>query len=79
MYGYVMVSSLPGNAMVYMDGVQQGNTPITLSQVAPGAHTVRVDLPGYQPYEQQVTVMEGRTAYVIAQMGGEQVIPMSVK
>jgi len=79
MYGYVMVSSLPGNAMVYLDGVDQGMTPLTLSQVKPGAHSIKVELSGYPPYEQQVNVMEGRTAYVIAQMGPEEVIPMAIK
>ncbi len=78
MYGYVMVSSLPGNGMAYLDGVSQGMTPLTLSQVKPGVHTVRVELTGYQPYEQQVSVMEGRTAYVIAQMGQDGITPMSV-
>jgi PKD repeat protein len=81
MYGYVMISSLPANGIAYMDGIAQGNTPLTLSQVKPGVHTVRVELSGYQAYEQQVTVMEGRTAYVIAQMsqGGQGgVIPMSL-
>ncbi|MDD1728439.1 MAG: PKD domain-containing protein [Methanospirillum sp.] len=80
MYGYVMISSLPANGVAYMDGVAQGNTPITLSQVKPGVHTVRVELAGYKPFEQQVNVMEGRTAYVIAQMnqgGQDGVIPMS--
>ena len=83
-YGYVMVSSLPSNGVVYLDGVSQGNTPITLSQVSPGVHTVKVVLSGYQPFEEQVTVMEGRTAYIIAQMGSSgsgqnEVIPMSVQ
>ncbi|MFH0968470.1 MAG: PKD domain-containing protein [Methanobacteriota archaeon] len=79
MYGYVMVSSLPGNGVAYLDGISQGITPLTLSQVKPGVHTVRVELTGYQPYEQQVSIMEGRTAYVIAQMGGQtSVTPMSV-
>jgi len=83
-YGYIMVSSLPANGVAYLDGAAQGNTPLTLSQVSPGVHTVKVELPGYQPFEQQVTVMEGRTAYVIAQMGSSgngqnDVIPMSVQ
>lgn len=77
MYGYVMVSSLPGNGAAYLDGVSQGSTPLTLSQVKPGVHTVRVELAGYQPYEKQVNVMEGRTAYVIAQMGKDSITPMS--
>ncbi|PWR71960.1 PKD domain-containing protein [Methanospirillum lacunae] len=76
-YGYVMISSLPSGGLAYLDGVAQGNTPLTLSQVKPGVHTVRVELTGYQPFEQQVNVMEGRTAYVIAQMNQGGVIPMS--
>ncbi|MDD1724668.1 MAG: PEGA domain-containing protein [Methanospirillum sp.] len=67
-YGYIMVSSLPGNGAVFLDGVSQGHTPITLSQVPPGQHTIRIELPGYQPWQQAVNVMEGRTAYVLAQM-----------
>ncbi|WP_319578871.1 PKD domain-containing protein [uncultured Methanospirillum sp.] len=76
-YGYVMISSLPSGGLAYLDGVAQGNTPLTLSQVKPGVHTVRVELAGYQPFEQQVNVMEGRTAYVIAQLSQGGVIPMS--
>ncbi|HWQ65265.1 MAG TPA: PKD domain-containing protein [Methanospirillum sp.] len=79
MYGYVMVSSMPGNAVTFIDGVPQGSTPLTISQVKPGVHTIRIELPGYAPWEQQVTVMEGRTAYAIAQMNQGDVIPMSVK
>jgi len=67
-YGYVMISSMPGNGVAYLDGVAQGKTPVTLSQVSPGQHTIRIELPGYQPWEQVVNVMEGRTSYVLAQM-----------
>ncbi len=67
-YGYVMISSMPGNGVAYLDGVAQGKTPVTLSQVTPGQHTIRIELPGYQTWEQVVNVMEGRTSYVLAQM-----------
>ena len=85
-YGYVMISSLPGNGVAYLDGVAQGQTPVTLSQVTPGQHTIRIEVPGYQPWEQIVTVLEGRTSYVLAQMtpggssGGDitPIIPASV-
>ncbi|PWR75680.1 PKD domain-containing protein [Methanospirillum stamsii] len=88
-YGYVMISSLPGNGVAFLDGVAQGQTPVTLSQVTPGQHTIRIEVPGYQPWEQVVNVLEGRTSYVLAQMtagssgsgtGGDitPVIPASV-
>jgi len=76
-YGYVMISSMPGNGVAYLDGVVQGKTPVTLSQVTPGQHTIRIELPGYQPWEQVINVMEGRTSYVLAQMttGGSSSTP----
>ena len=67
-YGYMMISSMPGNGVAYLDGIAQGKTPVTLSQVSPGQHTIRIELPGYQPWEQVVNVLEGRTSYVLAQM-----------
>ena len=77
--GNVMITSLPSNAAVFLDGIPRGSTPVTLSQVIPGNHNVRIELPGYQPWEQIVNVMEGRTAYVMAQMtvGNSPVVPAS--
>jgi PKD repeat protein len=76
-YGYVMISSLPGNGIAYLDGIVQGKTPITLSHVTPGEHTIRIEVPGYQPWEQVIHVLEGRTSYVLAQMtaGGSSGTP----
>ena len=73
MYGYVMISSLPAGGNAFIDGVPQGMTPITISQVKPGDHTVRVEYSGYPAWEQRISVMEGRTSYVIAQMGQSSV------
>ncbi|MBN1166435.1 MAG: PKD domain-containing protein, partial [Methanospirillaceae archaeon] len=66
--GYMMVTSLPGTATLSVDGVLAGQSPMTLSAVSPGDHLVRLELESYEPWEQMVTVREGKTSYVIARM-----------
>ena len=66
--GYMMVTSLPETASIYVDGTLMGQTPITLSAVAPGDHIVKLEMDNFQSWEQSVTVREGKTSYVIARM-----------
>lgn len=58
--GWIVASSTPGGASVYVDSVLKGTTPtgggMTISGVSAGTHTVRFDLSGYQSYSTQVTV-----------------------
>lgn len=58
--GWIVASSTPANANVYVDSVYKGTTPasggLTLSGISVGSHTVRFDLSGYQSYSTQVTV-----------------------
>ncbi len=43
-------------ATVKVDGVPRGSTPLTLS-LPPGKYTVRVEHPGFRPFDQTVTVL----------------------
>ncbi len=52
------VSSKPWGATVYVDGQQQGQTPLTL-RLAAGPYTVRVEHAGYATLEQGVTLQAG--------------------
>lgn len=58
--GWILASSTPANAKVYVDSVYKGTTPasgsLTVSGVSVGSHTVRFDLDGYQSYSTTVTV-----------------------
>jgi serine/threonine protein kinase len=54
--GRVLVRSTPSNAMVVIDGVWTGRTPLTKRDMAFGAHTVRVVLDGYEPINQRITL-----------------------
>jgi len=64
-YGYIDVNSTPANAKVYLDGVDTGQvTPIILTSVTAGAHTIKLDLYLYEHWESSVTVVAGETIYL---------------
>lgn len=60
--GSLAVSSSPVNAQVSLNGKYMGNTPLTLTDLAPGDYTILLELQGYQNNEGRVTVVAGRMA-----------------
>ena len=48
--GEIDISSDPSGAMVYLDDSYKGITPITISDVPKGYHTVKLTKPGYWDY-----------------------------
>ncbi|MCZ7359184.1 MAG: PEGA domain-containing protein [Candidatus Methanoperedens sp.] len=68
MTGSISVSSSPSGVSVYLDGIYQGTTPKTLTDVTPGIHTVNCKLSGYSDYEITATVTAGATATVICSL-----------
>jgi hypothetical protein len=56
--------------MVTVDGRPSGNTPVTLTAVAPGRHTVRIERPGYRPVTTTVMIKSGERARVAARLEG---------
>ena len=54
------VSSNPAGAAVTLDGTYAGTTPLSLTAVPAGAHTLVLTLSGYDPYTATVTVVPGR-------------------
>ncbi len=53
--GILEVETNASGAMVYIDGQMVGEAPI-LEMVSAGRHSVRVERPGFAPFEQRVTV-----------------------
>ena len=53
------VVSSPEQARVFLDDDYQGKTPVTITSVAPGAHKLRVELPGHAPVTRTVTLANG--------------------
>ena len=66
--GTLQVDSRPRGARVFLDGRLVGQTPVTLTEVTPGAHAVRIDLIGYQRWVTTVKVAAGERARVAASL-----------
>jgi len=46
--GALLVSSLPDQAIINLDGETKGYTPLLLEEVSPGHHSLEINLDGYQ-------------------------------
>ncbi|MBE6194083.1 MAG: PEGA domain-containing protein, partial [Rikenellaceae bacterium] len=66
--GSIMVDGTPINADVALDGKAVGQMPLKLSNLLVGEHKVTVSKSGYQPYTAIVTISEGKTATVSAEL-----------
>jgi hypothetical protein len=60
--GRLLVRSTPAGAGVMVDGQSRGVTPLTLRELAFGAHTISVSHPGHDTRQQRVTLSERRPA-----------------
>ncbi|NLK89932.1 MAG: PEGA domain-containing protein, partial [Clostridiaceae bacterium] len=59
--GSIRVTSTPDGARIYLDGTETGEVTNATLTVPAGAHTVRVELEGYQAMAKTVTVTAGET------------------
>jgi len=64
--GTIIVSSTPQDALVYLDGLLKGTGSVTLQDVSPGYHSVRVSKTMYNDYGTDVRVVAGSPSYVNA-------------
>jgi len=78
--GVLRLSSSPSGAEVWIDNGKVGSTPLREFELLVGEHTLRVSLPGYAPFEKELTVMAGETYQFQAQLERrqeEQEIPLA--
>jgi hypothetical protein len=66
--GAMRVESRPSGAAVFVDGRVVGTTPLQVSDLAPGAHQVRLELPGHRPWSTTTTVVAGQSVRVAASL-----------
>lgn len=62
--GSVSIVSSPPGADVLLDGGYRGRTPIAITGLQPGTHTVALDLPGYVRHEETVEIENGIMTYL---------------
>ena len=53
------VNSTPPGATVYLNGKNEGVTPIVINNLDAGKYDLRLTMDGYAPYEEQITVSKG--------------------
>ena len=66
--GTISVSSTPPEADVYLDGVYRGTTPLIISDVSTGYHTIKITKAGYQDYLIEIYVKADDITYVTASL-----------
>lgn len=62
-----LVVESPVVAEVFVDNQPAGQTPLTL-EIEPGKHTVRISADGFDPFVRRVTVIDGQTAQLTADL-----------
>jgi len=68
----ILVASSPPGAKVYLDGKEQGVSPVALTGLMQGEYRVRVEAPGFASWSSEVEVGHGETAGVTARLLGKQ-------
>jgi hypothetical protein len=66
--GYIIVSSEPPNAKVYLDDEYEGKTPDTITADPSRLHTLKLYLEGYKKWSDEVQVNAGETLKVHAKL-----------
>ena len=70
--GWILVKTNPPNAIVTVDGINRGQTPLSLRDVEYGSHRVVISASGYQSQARDVVVSsEATIAAVSAQLARE--------
>lgn len=60
LFGSLRIQSFPGGADISLDGQSRGTTPLVITGLDAGPHTLRAEKAGYRPYEREVTIIAGR-------------------
>lgn len=66
--GSLVVESRPAGAAVFVNGQQIGVTPLSLPELPPGTHRVRLELSGFSPWVTTAEVRAGERARVAASL-----------
>ncbi len=59
--GALNIKSTPSGAVIYLDTVNKGSTPMTISNIQAGTHTLTLKKTGYKDYTTIVGIIAGRT------------------
>ena len=66
--GSLVIESRPAGARVFLDEQDLGTTPLSLPEVAPGPHRVRIEMAGFSPWMTMAEVKAGVRSRVAASL-----------
>jgi len=64
--GRLVIESEPDGALVTVDGRLEGSTPVTVTDLPFGEHSVQVARPGYTPHAETLTLSEATPARTLS-------------
>ena len=68
----ILIASSPPGAKIYLDGKEQGVTPVALTGLMQGEYRIRIETPGFASWTTTARVSTGETAGVTARLLGKQ-------
>lgn len=63
-----LIDSVPQGAVVYLDDIERGVTPLYISEIIPDTYKVKIVKEGFSPIEERVSVVEGRENKFVANL-----------
>ncbi|MDD1693365.1 MAG: PEGA domain-containing protein, partial [Methanoregula sp.] len=73
--GSLSITTSPSGALVYIDGKMKGITPATVPGLAPGTHSIKLILDGYQDLETTTEITAGSTSEFITGLSKRKQLP----
>lgn len=67
------IASIPDGAIVKVDDVSQGFTPVLMKSMTPGTHRFQVTLPSYKDEEESINIAEGFQMNVTVKLAKQKV------
>jgi len=68
--GSLKITSIPPDAVVYLDSVEVGKTPLTIPKVTPGNREVRVNIIDFDNVTKKIEVVSNKEASIEFVLGG---------
>lgn len=62
--GSISISSSPSGASIFLDNIEQGKTPKTITDVSEGSHFIELKLKDYYTWSDSINVAGGSTFYI---------------
>jgi hypothetical protein len=66
--GALVIDSRPPGATVFVDGRRVGTTPMSLPDLSPGTHRIRLEMAGFSPWVTTANVQAGARMRVAASL-----------